>query len=172
MTWKPRINRSYARLLVLTSFKHSNFKFEYYVDPGCFSTTAWSFGSQHYFKLQRLSSEQAMSQSLPVATYLYRINQTQHFPCCAHSSQDGSQKESLLHFFSICLKFHHTKTAEHNQVCTVLTTSMQKRIAAHWSLFHKTPLRRALLVLELAPKHVVLKSSTSLTQTLKQQKWV
>ena len=44
----------------------------------------------------------AMTQTLPVATYLHRINQTKHSPCCTHCSQDGSQKERLSHFFSIC----------------------------------------------------------------------
>ena len=103
-----------------------------------------------------------MTQTLPVATYLHRIDQTKHSPsaCCAHCSQDGSQKESpsLSHLFSICPKFHHARTAAHNQVCKVRATSLQKHLATHWSLFHETPLRSTGLVLELVPADVVLKS--------------
>ena len=91
---------------------------------------AWSCGLQHYFKLPRLSSElidESYDSESPCATYLHRINQTKHCQCChccAHCSQDGSQKEILLHFLSICPKFHFARTAEHNQVCKVLATSL------------------------------------------------
>ena len=59
---------------------------------------------------------------------------------------------------SICPKFHHARTAAHNQVCKVLATSLQTHLATHWSLFKETPLRSTGLVLELVPTDVVLQS--------------
>ena len=93
-----------------------------------------------------------------MATYLHRINQTKHSSCCSHCSQDGSQKESLSHFFSICPKFHHARTAAHNQVCKVLATSLRTHLATHWSLFKETRLSSTGLALELVPADVVLQS--------------
>ena len=58
----------------------------------------------------------AITQTLPVTTYLHRINQTKHTLFCTHCSPDDSQKENLLHSF-ICPKFHHIRTAAHTQVC-------------------------------------------------------
>ena len=107
----------------------------------------------------------AMTQTLPVATYLYRINQTKHSPCCTHCSQDCSQNESLSHFFSICLKFHHARTAAHYQVCKVLATSLQKHLATHWSLLHEPPRRSTGLVLELVSADVVLKSGRDISDS-------
>ena len=65
----------------------------------------------------------AMTQTLPVATHVHRINPTKHSPCCIHCSYDGSQKENLPHFLSICPKLHHGRTA-------ALATSLRKHLAA------------------------------------------
>ena len=67
----------------------------------------------------------AVTQTLPVATYLHTINPTKHSPFCTQCDQGGSQKESLSHFLSTCPKFHHARTAAHNQVCKVLAASLQ-----------------------------------------------
>ena len=61
----------------------------------------------------------AVTRTLPVATYLHTINPIKHSPFCTQCDQGGSQKESLSHFLSTCPKFHHARTAAHNQVCKV-----------------------------------------------------
>ena len=100
----------------------------------------------------------AIFQTLPVATYLHTINPIKHPPLCTQCDQGGSQKESLSHFLSTCPKFHHARTAAHNQVCKVLAASLQKHLAAHWSLHRETPLSKTGLVLELVPTSIVLQS--------------
>ena len=39
--------------------------------------------------------------------------------------QGGSQKKQLSNFYSNCPKFLHARTAAYNQVCKVLTASLQ-----------------------------------------------
>ena len=100
---KPSINRSCARLLVLTSYKHLK-NFEILCSFRNVSV------QQHGAVISRIISSckdsvvsywmKAMTQTLSVATYLHRIKQMKHSPCCTHCSQDGSQKESVLHFFN------------------------------------------------------------------------
>ena len=99
-----------------------------------------------------------VTQTLPVATYLHTINPKKHSPFCTQCDQGGSQKESLSHFLSTCPKFHHARTAAHNQVCKVLAASLQKHLAAHWSLHRETPLSKTGLVSELVPTSIVLQS--------------
>ena len=104
----------------------------------------------------------AMTQTLPVAIYLHTINPDKYFPFCSQC-QEGSQKESLSHFLSTRSKFHHARTAAHNQVCQALAVSLRKHLADHWTLFQGTPLNRTRLSLQLVPTAVVLQSGRSVS---------
>ena len=96
-----------------------------------------------HFSLPNLQMTKVMTQTLPVATYLHRINQTKHSPCCTDCSQDGSEKDSLSHFFSICPKLEQQRI--------IKSVRFLRLPCRNISLFHETPLRRAGLVLELVP---------------------
>ena len=55
----------------------------------------------------------AVTQTLPVATYLHSINPIKHSPLYTQCDQGGSQKESLTHFLSTCPKcFEYTQGRE------------------------------------------------------------
>ena len=43
----------------------------------------------------------AMTQTLPVVTYLHTINPLKHSPFCTQCDQGGSQKEKFFHIFSV-----------------------------------------------------------------------
>ena len=96
---------------------------------------------------------------------LHTINPIKHPPFCTQCDQGGSQKESLSHFLSTCPKFHHDRTAAHNQVCKVLAASLQKHLAAHWSLHRETPLSQTGLVLEVVPTAIVLQSGRQVSDS-------
>ena len=100
----------------------------------------------------------AMTQTLPVATHLHRINRTKHSPSCTHCSQDASL--SLLQHLS---EIPPCQNSSHTQICKILATSLRKHLAAHWSLFNKTPLRCTGLVLELVPREEVCSSFITTT---------
>ena len=56
-----------------------------------------------------------MTWTLPVAaTYLNTINPIKHPPFCTQCDEGGCLKESLSHFLSASLKFHHARTAAHS----------------------------------------------------------
>ena len=90
------------------------------------------------------------TRTLPAATYLHTIN--------------VAAKKKVFHIFSVpgttttCPKFQHARTAAHNQVCKVIAASLQKHLAAHWSLHSETPLSKTGLILELVPAAIVLQS--------------
>ena len=109
-------------------------------------------------KLPRLSSELLDESNDPDSPCGHISAQDQSDEALSHCSQHGSQRESLLHFFSIFPKFHHARTAAHNQVCKVLATSLRTHLATHWSLFKETRLSSTGLALELVPADVVLQS--------------
>ena len=108
-----------------------------------------------------------MTQTLPMATYLHRINQKKHSPCCTHCSQDGSQNKSLALLQNLS-EFHYARTAEHNQVCKVLAAFPAKTFSYSLdslSLSHETPLGRTALLLELVPTAVVLNSGRHISDS-------
>ena len=72
----------------------------------------------------------AVTRTLPVATYLHTINSIKHSPFCTQCYQGGSHKESLSHFLSTFPKFHHARTAAHNQVCKDLAALLQKHLVS------------------------------------------
>ena len=88
--------------------------------------------------------------ALETWTQRMRLNHVEPVPTVW---SQGSQKESLSHFLSTCPKFHHARTAAHNQVCKVLAASLQKHLTARWSLHRETPLSQG-LVLELVPSAI------------------
>ena len=129
--------------------------------------TIWSFGLPYHCKAMQAAKDclvaywmKVMTRTLPVATFEHILNAMIYSLFCAQCCQGGSQKESLVfsHFCSTCPKFHHAKTANHNQVCKVLAASLYKHLAAHWSLYHEPQLSQTGLVLELIPTAIVLQS--------------
>ena len=78
-----------------------------------------------------------MTGTYPVNAYLYRIKKEMS-PNCTFC--DRGDRETISHFLGVCHKFHHARTAAHNQLRQVLFKLLQKHALADRKLVEETPM--------------------------------
>ena len=90
---------------------------------------------------------QAMTRTYPVAIYLHRIWRAQCLFC------NSGQDETLLHFLSVCPRFHDARTAAHNQIRSQLrvSVSLRKSLLRGWRLHEETQMLATGLQLRRVP---------------------
>ena len=89
-----------------------------------------------------------MSSTFPVYSFLFRIKKAIS-PLCPFCTQ--GVPETLTHFLKVCPKFHHARSAAHNQVREVLFRALKTHAATHWRILQETPLHRTGLDLHKVP---------------------